>query len=507
MNDWLTLLLAMAWLIPLLPLLAGLLIALRGVLGPAAGEAAEPTTARVAEAAAVAGLLLLLALDLAAWGHGLPGQPPTLTWFAGSRWRAELSLLLDPLSLAVATVSALIGWLVTRFSRNYLHREPGFQRFFMLLMLFLGGVQLLFLAGNSLLLFVGWEWCGLASFLLIGFQRQRPLATGNALFALTSNRVGDAGLLFALGLSAFWLGDFSWARLQDPALSVLELRLLALGFVVAALVKSAQFPFSPWIIRALEGPTPSSAIFYGAVLVHAGVYLLLRLEPALSRVPDMTYGLVAVGGLTAVYAWFCAQVQSDVKSGLIFGTLFQVALMVIAIGCGWTGVALVHLCLHAAWRTWQFLVAPSWLQLTRQRPPPPPAWLARRQGWYTAALQRFWLGKLEQILIVQPTEAFAQDLRQFEQAFVDRALGEPGRGVPVDPQRPLVQVDGWPGQLLGALAARLDRLEQHLLLRERGGCGERLLRRLAAYLATLENLLEQPRYLMMAVMATFVVIL
>ena len=335
MNDWLTLLLAMAWLIPLLPLLAGLLIALRGVLGPAAGEAAEPTTARVAEAAAVAGLLLLLALDLAAWGHGLPGQPPTLTWFAGSRWRAELSLLLDPLSLAVATVSALIGWLVTRFSRNYLHREPGFQRFFMLLMLFLGGVQLLFLAGNSLLLFVGWEWCGLASFLLIGFQRQRPLATGNALFALTSNRVGDAGLLFALGLSAFWLGDFSWARLQDPALSVLELRLLALGFVVAALVKSAQFPFSPWIIRALEGPTPSSAIFYGAVLVHAGVYLLLRLEPALSRVPDMTYGLVAVGGLTAVYAWFCAQVQSDVKSGLIFGTLFQVALMVIAIGCGW----------------------------------------------------------------------------------------------------------------------------------------------------------------------------
>ena len=135
------------------------------------------------------------------------------------------------------------------------------------------------------------------------------------------------------------------------------------------------------------------------------------------------------------------------------------------------------------------------------------AWLARRQHWYTAALQRFWLGQLAQILIVQPTEAFAQDLRQFEQAFVDRALGEPGRGVPVDPQRPLVQVDGWPGQLLGALAARLDRLEQHLLLRERGGCGERLLRRLAAYLATLENLLEQPRYLMMAVMATFVVIL
>ncbi|WP_371323366.1 proton-conducting transporter membrane subunit [Dechloromonas sp. ZY10] len=507
MNAYFSLLADLVWLVPLLPLLAGLLIVLRILAGRACGDAGEPGTARLAEAAALGSLLLLLALDLGAWLTGVPGQLPGVLWFANPRWRAEFSFLLDPLSLSVATVSALIGWLVTRFSRNYLHREAGFQRFFIVLMLFLAGIQLLFLAGNSLLLFIGWEWCGLASFLLIGYQRQRPLATGNALFALTSNRVGDAGLLFALGLSAFWLGDFSWARLHDPALSVIELRLLALGFVVAALVKSAQFPFSPWIIRALEGPTPSSAIFYGAVLIHAGVYLLLRLEPALARVPDIMYGLVAVGSLTAVYAWFCAQVQTDVKSGLIFGTLFQVALMVVAIGCGWTTVALVHLCLHTAWRAWQFLVAPSWLQWSRQRPSSPPAWLARRQGWYTAALQRFWLGKLEQILIVQPTEAFAHDLRQFERAFVDRVVGEPGSGVAPDPQRPLVRVDGWPGLLLGAVSDHLDRLEQRLLLRGRGGFGERLLRRLAGYLATVENLLEQPRYLMMAVMATFVVIL
>ena len=495
------------WLIPLLPLLAALANALRLLAGRAEGDAGEGPTARLTELAALAALLLLLLIDIAAWRLGAPGWHLAGTWFATAAWTAEISFLLDPLSLSVATLSALIGWLVVRFSRNYLHREAGFQRFFIVLALFLAGIQLLLLAGNSLLLFVGWELCGLASFLLIGFQHQRPLATGNALFVFASNRVGDAGLLFALGLSALWLGDFAWPRLLAGGLGSNEMRLLALGFVVAALVKSAQFPFSPWIVRALEGPTPSSAIFYGAVMVHAGVYLLLRLEPLLAHLPDLRLALLALGGLTAVYAWCCAQVQSDVKSALIFGTLFQVALMFVAIGLGWNTLATVHLCLHAAWRAWQFLVAPSWLQWTRRRPSPPPAWLARRQHWYTAALQRFWLGQLAQILIVQPTEAFARDLRQFEAAFIDRALGEPGRGEAVDPALPLVQVDGWPGRLLGAAARHLQRLENRLLLRGRGGFGELLLRRLGSYLATVEQLLEQPRYLMMAVMATFVVIL
>jgi len=369
-------------------------------------------------------------------------------------------------------------------------------------------MQLVLLAGNGLLAFVGWEMCGVSSFLLIGYAWHRPVATGNALFAFITNRVGDSGFLLALALAAAWLGGFEWTSLSAASqISVVNARLLIIGFVIAALVKSAQLPFSPWIARALEGPTPSSAIFYGAVMVHAGIYLLLRLEPLLVEVPDVMIGLVVAGVLTAGYAWLCGLVQSDVKSALIFAVLFQVALMFVEIGLGWTRLALFHLCLHAAWRAWQFLLAPSWLDVTRERPAPPPAWLQRRQWLYTAAVQRFWLDTLAEILLVQPTVSFARDVRGLEEHFIDRAIGQPGQGVAVHAERPLVLVDGLPGRALAGISNLLQRLENRLLLRGRGGAAERLLHRLGSYLATLENLLEQPRYLMMAVMATFVVIL
>ncbi len=202
-----------------------------------------------------------------------------------------------------------------------------------MLSLFLAGIQLVFLAGNGLLAFVGWEMCGVSSFLLIGYAWQRPVATGNALFVFVANRGGDAGFLLGLGFAAAWLGSFEWPALTDnPDLPMLTARLLAFGFVVAAFAKSAQLPFTPWITRALEGPTPSSAIFYGAVMVHAGVFLMLRLSPLLAQVPDLMAALVVVGAATALYAWLCGLVQSDVKSALIYATVFQVALMFVAIG-------------------------------------------------------------------------------------------------------------------------------------------------------------------------------
>lgn len=496
------------WLVPALPLLAAVVNSLRVLLGGGRGDAGEPLTARLTTLAAFAGLVLLLAIDALALAHGAPGHRVLAVWFASAEWQGTFSFLLDRVSLPIATVFALIGWLVTRFSINYLHREPGFARFFIVLGLFLAGIQLVVLAGNGLLAFVGWEMCGVSSFLLIGYAWQRPLATGNALYAFVTNRVGDSGLLFALGLTAVWVGSFEWPVLTgEHPLTVIEARILALGFVAAALVKSGQLPFTPWLARALEGPTPSSAIYYGAVLVHAGVYLMLRLEPMLAQVPDVMLGLVVIGALTAAYAWLCGLVQSDVKSALIFATLFQVALMFVEIGLGWTTLATVHLCLHAGWRAWHFLLAPSWLAITCDRPPPPPAWLARSQLLYTAALQRLWLDKLALILFVQPTESFARDLRGLEEHFIDRVIGQPGQGRAVDGERPLVQADGLAGRTLALVAGWLQRLENHFLLRGRGGAAERGLRRIGDYLRTLEHLLEQPRYLMMAVMATFVVIL
>jgi NADH:ubiquinone oxidoreductase subunit 5 (subunit L)/multisubunit Na+/H+ antiporter MnhA subunit len=501
LPDWI-------WLVPVLPLLAVVINGARVLLGRATGDAAEPLTARLSSLAALGGLLLLLAIDALALTDGVPGHRRFAHWFGNGNWEATFSFMLDRLSLTLGTLTALIGWLVMRFSANYLHREAGFHRFFIALSFFLAGIQLVLLAGNGLLAFVGWEMCGVSSFLLIGYAWHRPVATGHALFAFVTNRAGDAGFLLALGLAATWLGGFEWTLLAKASqISVVNDRLLVIGFVIAALAKSAQLPFSAWITKALEGPTPSSAIFYGAVMVHAGVYLLLRLEPLLIQVPDVMFGLVVAGVLTAIYAWLCGLVQTDVKSALIFATVFQVSLMFVAIGLGWTTLALVHLCLHAGWRVWQFLVAPSWLAITRDRPPPPPAWLRNSQLLYTIALQRFWLDKLSNTLLVEPTLSFARDVRALEEDFIDHAIGQPGKGKPIHADRPLVVADGLPGQLLAYVSDVLQRIEYRLLLRGKGGTAEKLMHRTGAYLRTLENLLEQPRYLMMAVMATFVVIL
>ncbi len=496
------------WLAPALPLVAALSIGLRVLLGRAHGDAAEPLTARLAGLTTLAGLLLLVGIDSSVAVHGWPGLRHFGRWFGAGPWQGELSFLIDGLSLSLATMSALIGWLVVRFSANYLHREAGFHRFFFVLCLFLSGMQLLLLAGNALLTFVGWEMCGVSSFLLIGYVWQRPVATGNALFAFVVNRAGDAGILFGLGMSAVWLNSFEWpALLANPLPAGVDARLLVLGFVLAALAKSAQLPFTPWITKALEGPTPSSAIFYGALMVHAGVYLMLRLQPLLDQAPEAMVALVVIGSLTALYAWLCGLVQSDVKSALIHATVFQVALMFVEIGLGWSTVANIHLCLHAGWRAWQFLLAPSWLAVTRQPPAPPPAWLARQQWLYTAAQQGFWLDRLALVLLVRPTEAFARDLRGLEEKVIDRLIGEAGRAQPVQPDRLLVGADGLPGRALAVLGEILQRIENRLLLRGRGGTAERMLKAAGAALRTLEGLLEQPRYLMMAVMLTFVVIL
>jgi NADH:ubiquinone oxidoreductase subunit 5 (subunit L)/multisubunit Na+/H+ antiporter MnhA subunit len=208
-------------------------------------------------------------------------------WFAAGDWHMPLSFTLDGLSLGFAGVAALITLATLKFSFNYMHREAGFHRFFIGMNLFSGGILLVALAGNAALVFVGWELMGLASWLLIGYAFERPTATLNAQRAFITNRVGDAGLLFAIALSMLWFGGLDWPVLAagSDRLPTLYVSLIALGFVTAALVKSAQVPFTPWITRALEGPTPSSAIFYGAVMVHAGVFLLARIEPVAGREP------------------------------------------------------------------------------------------------------------------------------------------------------------------------------------------------------------------------------
>ncbi len=502
--------------IPILPLLAAGGIATYVISGQAVGDDGEPPTARLAEGGAWLALFGLLMLDVLSLYEGAPGHFTVGSWFASGQFNVPISFMLDGLSLAYATLVALIGAVTLRFSRNYLHRETGFHRFFIFMSLFLAGMLLIVLSGNAVLTFIGWELAGVSSWLLIGYAYDRPLATGNALFAIITNRIGDAGFILGISLSAWWLGTVEWSGLADWAANAgtfdkITARLVLLGFLIAALAKSAQLPFSSWIARALEGPTPSSAIFYGALMVHAGVYLVIRLEPVLLRVPDIMLYIAVIGALTALYGWLAGLVQTDVKSSLIFATVTQVGLMFLASGLGWFELAAWHMGLHSAWRAYQFLLAPSYMHLVNEKAKPVPAWLAGRQWLYTAALQRFWLDHFARSALVRPTQAIGRDMRNFDDNVLSYLVGMPerhrgGRVVAIDDDR-VIRGHGLAGAFLAWSAGHLQRFESNLVMQQSGGPVSRIMRRVGDYLLVLETLLERPRYLVLAVMAIFVVIL
>jgi len=507
----------LAWLIPLLPLLAAVGIALRILTRHDQGDDAEPPTARIALFAASAALLLLLGLDFIALSQGLPGHVRSGIWFSSGAIVLPISFTLDALSLPIATLVAFIATITLLFSRNYLHRERGFHRFFLAMCLFTAGMLLIVLAGNVALTFVGWELAGVSSWMLIGYAYERPTATGNALRAIITNRIGDAGFILGISLALNWLGSVEWpSLLHANQLGTLSAGLLALGFVVAALAKSAQVPFSPWIARALEGPTPSSAIFYGALMVHAGVYLLIRLEPLLLQAPALMTLIALLGLLTVLYGYFSGLTQTDVKSALMFATTTQVGLMFLACGLGWFTLAAWHLGLHASWRAYQFLASPSYMHLMGGATRPAPAWLSNKQGLYTAALQRFWLENLSDWLLVRPTLQLARDVRNLDDNVVSRLVGLPESAVVPAfmvasgeemNQEKIVHGSGLAGALLEWVALKLHRFESRLLFQGGDSRLSRILARIGSYLLSMEGLLSQPRYLLLLIMATLVVIL
>ncbi|MDI6746459.1 MAG: proton-conducting transporter membrane subunit [Rhodocyclaceae bacterium] len=508
---------ALVMLLPLLPLLAAGGITAYILSGQAQGDAGEPPTARLAEGAAWLTLLGLLGLDLLALFAGVPGHVAIGTWFASGGFTIPISFVLDGLSLGYATLVALIGLVSLRFSRHYLHREPGFHRYYILMCVFLAGMLLIVLSGNAVLTFVGWEFAGISSFLLIGYAYDRPVATGNALWAFITNRIGDAGFILGISLAAWWLGTVEWTGLANWAASgsafdKITARLVLFGFLLAAVIKSAQWPFTVWISRALEGPTPSSAIFYGAVMIHAGVYLVLRLEPVLLHTPGVMLALAVVGALTALYGWLVGLVQTDVKSSLIFATTTQVGLMFLACGLGWFQVAAWHMALHTIWRAYQFLLAPSYMYLVNEKARRVPAWLAGRQWLYTAALQRFWLDQLAVSMLIRPTRAVARDMRDFDDNVLAHLVGMPARRragafSAGDDRDVVIRGHGLAGAVLVWVAERLHRFESRLVMRQGTGPLVRAMRRAGEYLLVLEALLERPRYPILLVVATLVIIL
>ena len=337
---------------------------------------------------------------LAAFGELLGARPHAEVEFG--RWlhlhdyEIPVVLLVDRISVTISLFAAVLTIIVARFSRTYLHKEPGFVRFFALLGFFATGTQLIALAGALELFFAGWEMVGIASALFIGFFHERDEPVRSSVRAFATYRIADAGLLVATVTTFELLGSARFSVFERAStLPPGEATLIALLFLLSAMGKSAQLPFSGWLPRAMEGPTPSSALFYGSVSIHAGLFLLLRVWPVLEvSMVARTIG-VCVGLSTALYATIVARVHTDAKGALAHATLAQVGVIMAEIFVGWITLALVHLVCHALLRLGQYLKAPNMIHDSHRigHSHHAPTWLERRSPRvaarvYAASLHR-----------------------------------------------------------------------------------------------------------------------
>jgi NADH:ubiquinone oxidoreductase subunit 5 (subunit L)/multisubunit Na+/H+ antiporter MnhA subunit len=273
----------------------------------------------------------------------------------------------DQISAVYLFIGALLTSMVTTFSRYYLHREKGYKRFFNTVLFFFFGYNLAILSGNFETLFIGWEIIGISSFLLIAFYRERYLPVKNAFKVFSIYRIGDVGLLLAMWASHHLFHEnITFMKLNNYELVNEHLQnhsiigiFIALCLACAAAAKSAQIPFSSWLPRAMEGPTPSSAIFYGSLSVHLGVFLMLRTFPFWEYQTSMRIAIGLMGLTTSLTTSVMARVQSSVKSQIAYSSISQIGIIFIEIALGLETLALIHFSGNAFLRTYQLLVSPS----------------------------------------------------------------------------------------------------------------------------------------------------
>lgn len=275
---------------------------------------------------------------------------------------ADFTLHLDALSLLMTLIITGIGFLIHVYSIGYMDHEEDFARYFGFLNFFIFCMLLLVLAGHLLVLFVGWEGVGLASYFLIGFWYTRPEAAQAATKAFVINRIGDLGFLLGLILTFYLFGTGDIAEItnrvgQEFAVGAPILTVLTLLYFIGATGKSAQLPLYSWLPDAMEGPTPVSALIHAATMVTAGVYLIVRLHAVFILTPLTLQIVGVVGGVTSLFAALCALGQSDLKRVLAFSTVSQLGLMFLACGAGAFYSAMFHLTMHAFIKALLFLSA------------------------------------------------------------------------------------------------------------------------------------------------------
>lgn len=351
------------------PLLLLIAVGIPPIFGAKLSEKSTATTVYWTVVIGLLTSLIMLATMLITGDRHVPIELGNWISIPEQHFQFHLKFVFDRLSVPFVILTYLLCGIVGAFTSRYLHREPGFNRFYISYVLFMIGMIFASLAGTIEVLFFGWELVGLSSALLIAFFHERRNPVRSGFLAWCVYRIADAAFLVAAitmhhltGAGDFdvLMGSGTWP--EGQAL-ITENQAIIVGslLIVAAAGKSALVPFSGWLPRAMEGPTSSSAIFYGALSVHLGAFLLLRISPILHQSYWLSGTVIALGLLTAIYATLAGKVQADIKTSLAFASLTQVGIIVVEIGLGLSYIALIHILGHAALRTLQLLRAPTLL--------------------------------------------------------------------------------------------------------------------------------------------------
>jgi NADH-quinone oxidoreductase subunit L len=353
------------WLIPLLPFLGFLVNGLFGRRFP------KPVVSAVALLFPLASFGIVARAAYLFW-HGSITFPyireflnsgETGSWIAAGPLKVDFTFALDQLSLTMLLIITGVGFLIHLYSVGYMGEEEGYWRYFSYLNLFLFFMTVLVLAENYLLMFVGWEGVGLASYLLIGFYFNRDSAARAGRKAFVVNRIGDVGFLLGMFLLFYYFGSLSVTHVNaalavNPAPDHIY-TLIALCFVVGACGKSAQIPLYVWLPDAMEGPTPVSALIHAATMVTAGVYMIARTHGIFDRSPFALAVVAIIGAATAFFAATVGLVQTDIKRVLAYSTISQLGYMFLGLGVGAYSAAVFHLMTHAFFKALLFLAAGS----------------------------------------------------------------------------------------------------------------------------------------------------
>jgi NADH-quinone oxidoreductase subunit L len=301
-------------------------------------------------------------LDLQA-GGGSPRLELAYTWALIGDNRFEVAFYFDRLSAVMALIVTGVGSLIHLYSIGYMKDDKSYARYFSYLNLFLFFMLLLVLGRSLLVLFVGWEGVGLASYLLIGFWFEDPDKARAGKKAFITNRIGDAGFLLGMFLLYTTLGTLDMDRINaafsGPTLPAVSASLVGILLFIGASGKSAQIPLHVWLPDAMAGPTPVSALIHAATMVTAGVYLIARLSGIYLHAPEASAVIAAIGALTAFFAATIAITQTDIKKVLAYSTISQLGFMFVALGVGAYSVAIFHLYTHAFFKACLFLGAGS----------------------------------------------------------------------------------------------------------------------------------------------------